>query len=233
LALSQPPTLRSMNKPPASDPSLQIEKHPWGVIASTGLEGEASGVPLLPRDGLALVIQLICGITDARVGPVSASWGPRANMVADFAARTVTLDPLAQRALAARQALPRVSPGAQTGSDAVTRSLDEVVWDIGIVCGRYALLGARGAPAEQRLLVGEGVGLSRLLRLPVPLSLARLMFVDGGRAFTPAQAGAACGLSMRDTRGLLQACLFLGLLRWDWMPRSSPGGVGSAPGDLS
>lgn len=207
-----------MKSTPLATSTLCLEKHPWGVIAGCGLEGDMAIAEPLPREAMRLVIHLISGLHDRKAAPLVASWGAQANLVADFATRTVTLDPLAQRALGAHQGLPQLLPGAGTGDDALVRGLDDVAWDLGQVCGRFRLLGACRDGWEQRLQLGDGVDLRRLLRLPVPLPLARLMFAEGGAAFTPAQAQASCGLDARTLRGVLQACLFLGLLRWQWTP---------------
>lgn len=191
------------------------------LFADDEAAGTDPALPL-PREAMQLVMQLVSGLKERPSAPLAASYGAQAHLALDFATRTARLDPLAAQVLDGRRLLPRLVPGVAPGNRALTRDLDDLVWDIGQACGRWRLLGAGRNGWQQPLVADPALPMRRLLRLPLPLALARLFYAGDAVPVAPAQVQAACGLSVEQTRGLLQSCLLLGLLRWHWAPEAQP-----------
>lgn len=220
-----------MHTPAHPASTLSLEKHPWGVIAGIQLDDDEAMPAPLPREARLLVNHLMSGLRDRDAAPLAASWGEAAHLVADFASRTVMLDPRAQRLLGEHHGLPLSRHGLTPGPQAIVRSLDDVAWDIGQICGRWQLIGNCCDAWQQPLVAGDRLELRRLLSLPLPMPLLRLMLDHGTEAFSPAEAESACGLSRRVMRGTLQACLLLGLLRWHQPPAGERCGCDEAPAE--
>ncbi|MDE2396005.1 MAG: hypothetical protein KGM91_11270 [Burkholderiales bacterium] len=172
--------------------------------------------PLLINDideiRLELVSQALAGHRKPGHAPLQASYGPAANMVFDFRAGVVAVDPLAQQYLRVRRELPLPAPGAQPQANAIVRDLEETIWDLGMAAGHLAL---QGEPADWWHCRLVGVAAERIesfTRLPHHLELAR--WLCGGPA-TPSELRRRARVSVSDLRRFIQACLYLGLLGWE------------------
>lgn len=159
-----------------------------------------------------LVDRMLQGWRDPGAPPLRARYGDGAVLHVDFASRLVTLDPLALQGLRVRRELPRVDDGAPLpGEHAVVHDLDEVVWHLGVACGRFALLG-QPDDAWHAMLVDVDVDqVERHSRQPRHLELMRRL--QQGAA-SPSALRRHVRIGVPDLRGFLQACLFLGLVHW-------------------
>lgn len=185
--------------------------------------------PPLDAARLRLVVHLLRGMNDPAQEPLSASYGPGADLHVDFAMRLVKLDPMAQQFLRLRRTLPKPQPVATPGDDATVRELDETVWDIGIACGSFRLLGAApdwwAQPLTASVSGGEAASMAleidirRFTRLPRYLDLARRVLEAPQRTITPAELQRQTGVTALEMRRFLQASLFLGLVHWVWPER--------------
>lgn len=185
--------------------------------------------PPLDAGRLRLVVHLLRGLNDPSMEPLTASYGPGAHLRVDFAMRLAKLDPLAQQHLRVRRALPDPKPEVQPGEDATVRELDETVWDIGIACGSFRLLGAApdwwaqplaaSVSGGEEELVALELDITRFTRLPRYLDLARRILEAPQRTLTPVELQRQTGVTALDMRRFLQASLFLGLVHWVWPER--------------
>lgn len=140
-----------------------------------------------------------------------ATYGPRAALRADFAEGYALLDPLALQRLRVHRELPRLVRMDAPGAEAIARELDELVWDVGIACGAFAL---RQQPPDwwhTPLATAQDLSLQRYSRVARHLELTQLLFA--GR-ITPAELQRQSGQSVAELRPFLQACLYLGLAWW-------------------
>ena len=160
----------------------------------------------------ALVDRMLQGWLDPGAPPLRARYSDGALLHVDCAARLVTLDPLAQQGLRVRRELPRVDDGAPPpGEHAMVHDLDEVVWHLGLACGRFALLG-QPDDAWHAMLLDVDVGqVERHSRQPRHLELMRRL--QQGAA-SPSVLRRHVRIGVPELRGFLQACLFLGLVHW-------------------
>lgn len=169
-------------------------------------------VGLTPDDaGKDLVARVLRGLHDDASPTLVAAYGPQAAMRFDFAARMVALDPLALQGLRVRRELPRLASAPTLTDHAVTHELDEIVWHLGMACGRYVLLGQPDDAWHAALVGHEVERIEPFTRQPRHLELMRRL--QQGPA-TPSQLRRHVRIGVADLRGFLQACLFLGLLRW-------------------
>jgi hypothetical protein len=160
----------------------------------------------------ALVARALQGLRDPGAPPLRARYSDGAILHADFASRLVTLDPLALHGLRVRRALPRLDDDAPPPTwQAVVHDLDEVIWHLGMACGRYVLLG-QPDDAWHAMLVDVDVGrIEQHSRQPRHLELMRRL--QQGAA-SPSALRRHVRIGVPELRGFLQACLFLGLLEW-------------------
>ncbi len=172
-----------------------------------GLTPDAAG-----RD---LVGRVLRGLHDDASPTLVAAYGPQAAMRFDFASRMVALDPLALQGLRVRREVPRLADAPTLTDHAVTHDLDEVVWHLGMACGRYALLGQPHDAWHAPLVGHEVERIEPFTRQPRHLELMRRL--QQGPA-TPSQLRRHVRIGIGDLRGFLQACLFLGLVRWAAAP---------------
>jgi hypothetical protein len=129
----------------------------------------------------------------------------------DFNSRLVTLDPMALQGLRVRRELPSRSNDAVPGEHATLHELDDVVWHLGVACGRFVLLDQPADPWHTPLVGLAASQIQRYSRQPRHLALARLLVAG---PMTPADLQQQASISVPDLRQFLQACLFLGLVRW-------------------
>jgi len=161
--------------------------------------------------GRELVARVLCGLHDEASPTLVAAYGPQAAMRFDFAARMVALDPLALQGLRVRRELPLLADTPTLTDHAVTHDLEEVVWHLGMACGRFVLLGQPDDAWHAALVGHEVERIEPFTRQPRHLELMRRL--QQGPA-TPSQLRRHVRIGVGDLRGFLQACLFLGLLRW-------------------
>lgn len=177
-------------------------------------EGNAAGAGpgLVPdaaqRDLVGCVLQ---GLRDAKRPPLHASYGPQAHLRADFEAARVWLDPLALRALRIGRLLPRCDAAALPGAQAQLLALDSFAWELGLACGPYVLLDEPADPWRVALVGLAADRVERYSRQPRHLELARRL--HKGPA-TPAALCRHVRIDAAELRRFVQACLFLGLVRW-------------------
>lgn len=159
----------------------------------------------------ALVGQVLRGLRDERTPVLLAGYGPGAALRADFGRWAVCIDPAALQALRVQHRLPLVDPAARPSDDAAELALDHFVWELGLASGPYVLLDQPadpwGTPLQPQAIdrVERYSGRTRHLEL-----MRRL---EGGPA-TPEALFRHVRIGTADLRRFLQACLFLGLLRW-------------------
>ncbi len=162
-------------------------------------------------DQRALIGHMLQGLHDETTAALVASYGDGAVLRMDFSSRLVVLDPRALQGLRVRRELPVRADGARLGDRAAAHELDEVVWHLGIACGPYVLL---DQPADHwhTPLVGVAASqIERYSRQPRHLELARLLLAG---PISPSALRRQVHISVPDLRRFLQACLFLGLVRW-------------------
>ncbi len=186
------------------------------VLQAEQLRGEP-----LAQGQRTLIDRVLQGLHDDGSPALRATYGPAAALHFDFAARLVALDPLALQGLRVRGDLPRPTDAPTLTDQAVTHDLDEVVWHLGIACGRFALLGQPDDAWHADLVGVDAARIEHFTRQPRHLELMRRL--QQGPA-SPSALRRHVRIGVADLRCFLQACLFLGLLRWDDR-RGSPGGI--------
>ena len=159
-----------------------------------------------------LVAHVLRGLHDEGTEVLVAQYGPQAALRMDFAARLVSLDPRALQGLRVRRELPQLAEGVSLTDQAVVHDLDEVVWHMGIACGRYLLLGQRGDYWHTPLVAVAAERIERHSRQPRHLQLAQALQQG---PVSPSTLRRQVRIGVADLRCFLQACLFLGLVRWD------------------
>ena len=159
----------------------------------------------------ALVSHVLRGLVDDSTEVLVASFGPQAALRMDFAARLVSLDPRALQGLRVRRELPRLGDAATLTDQAVVHDLDEVVWHLGIACGRYTLLGAPADDWHTALVAVDAAQIERFTRQPRHLQLMQRLQQG---PVSPSDLRRQVRIQVADLRSFLQACLFLGLVRW-------------------
>jgi hypothetical protein len=145
--------------------------------------------------------------------PYAASYGAEANLLFDFKARLVFIDPQAQQQLRVKRELPQPAPGAKPQTDALVRELDETLWDLGVAAGPFPLLDEPANWWRCPLRLVEGAQMERYSRIPRNLDLARRL-AQGPAAASELRRHA--NVSVSDLRRFIQAGLMLRLL--DWAP---------------
>jgi len=159
----------------------------------------------------AFVRRVVDGLRGTNMQLLAASYGPGAGMRLDFDGGVAQIDALALQALRVRRELPALETSLRLTVDAQALDLDRVAWDIGLACGRFALL---GAPPDDWHAPLIGVALERIerhTRQPRHLELGRRLATASA---TPSELRRHVRISVRDLRCFVQACLFLDLVRW-------------------
>jgi hypothetical protein len=177
----------------------------------TRLDAELLDSSLLQHGHRTVMQQVLRGRADALLAPFSASYGADANVLFDFRARLVFIDPQAQRQLRVHRELPQPAPGARTQGDAIVRELDETLWDIGIAAGPYPLLDAPIDWWRRPLRWAVDARIERYSRIPRHCDLARCL-IEGPTSPSALRRYAHVGVA--ELRSFIQAGLMLGLLSW-------------------
>ncbi|MFO1330362.1 MAG: hypothetical protein U1F56_23665 [Rubrivivax sp.] len=158
-----------------------------------------------------LVTLVLGGLDDLVAPPLGASYGPQAAVRVDFGGWRARLDPGALRGLRVRRALPRLDPAARPGDAAVEVDLDHFVWDLGQACGSQVWLDQPADPWHTPLLDLAVDRVERYSRRSRHLELMRRL--QQGPA-TPEALRRHVHIDVPELRRFVQACLFLGLVRW-------------------
>jgi hypothetical protein len=159
----------------------------------------------------ALVSQVLRGLRDDSTPTLCASYGPGAALRLDFETRLVAIDPLALQGLRVRRAVPQLADGVALTDHATVLELDEVVWHLGMACGPFVLLDEPDDAWHHALVAVAVDQIERYSRQPRHLELARRLQAD---AVSPSELRRHVRIGVADLRRFLQACLFLGLVRW-------------------
>ncbi len=177
----------------------------------TRLDADLLDAELLQHGHRSVMQQVLRGRADALLAPYAASYGSDANVLFDFRARLVFIDPQAQRQLRVHRELPQPAPGARARGDAIVRELDETLWDIGIAAGPYPLLDAPIDWWRRPLRWAVDARVERYSRIPRHCDLARCL-IEGPASPSELRRYARVGLA--DLRSFIQAGLMLGLMVW-------------------
>lgn len=173
--------------------------------------GQVLGEPPGPAQR-ALVSQVLRGLRDDTTPALCASYGPGAALRIDFETRLVAIDRLALQGLRVRRELPQLADGGVTLTDQATvLELDETVWQLGMACGPFVLLDQPDDAWHHDLVAVAADQVERYSRQPRHLELARLLHAG---ALSPSALRRHVRIGVPDLRRFLQACLFLGLVRW-------------------
>jgi hypothetical protein len=188
---------------------------PGHPAASTGAGPAVFAVPAVdPRQWYVMVAALRHGRHDRGARPMTIGYGAGAGLFFDFQSGRVHCDVLALQYLRLRRELPLVARSAAAGSpgaDAVWRSVDAVLWDLGLASGAMPLWGSTGNSAHQLLRARDRGEIACQTRTPSHLDAARWLCRG---PCTPSELRRRVGLSEPDLRRFLQAVLFLDLAHW-------------------
>jgi hypothetical protein len=157
------------------------------------------------------VLQVLRGLHDEDTAALAASYGADAHVSFDFRSRLVHIDPLALQGLRVKRQLPLIAPGTQPAPDASHHELDDIVWDLGMACGRFGLMNCPDDCWHAPLIGVAASQIERFSRQPRHLAAARRLLAGPA---SPEQLRRHVGISVPDLRRFIQAGLFLGLLRW-------------------
>jgi hypothetical protein len=211
--LAPPTTLAAASTLPAAEAAVSA---PFDLDFDSRLQADQLQGMNPSAAERALVAHVLRGLHDEGTEVLQAQYGPQAALRMDFAARLVSLDPLALQGLRVRRELPRPGDGSPLTDQAVVHDLDEVVWHLGIACGRYVLLNQPQDHWHAPLSALAAERIERYSRQPRHLDLMRLL--QRGPV-TPSVLRRQVRIGVADLRCFLQACLFLDLIRWDRPPR--------------
>lgn len=165
-----------------------------------------------PERGPWQVLQhTLRGLRDPKTAPLTASYGPGANVAFDFAARVVRFDPLALQHLRGRRVLPQPTPGALPGIGAKPRTLQATAWDLGIAGAELPLVEAPADWWHTPLTGSASMRPESLTLVPRHLDVVRRIQVAQA---TPSQLRRQARIGVPDLRAVLQACLMSGQAQW-------------------
>lgn len=159
----------------------------------------------------ALVSHLLQGLADPGTADLHAQWGADATLRVDFAARSALLDPKALQGLRVRREPPQRCTRARPGEHATEMALDELAWHLGQACGQHVLLDQPADAWHHPLLGLQAHHIERYTSQPRHLELARRLAAG---PVSPSDLRRHVRINVADLRRFLQACLFLGLVRW-------------------
>jgi hypothetical protein len=159
----------------------------------------------------ALLQAVLRGALDASAPRLSASYGPAANLLFDFGLGVVTIDALARRQLRVHRELPLAAPGARPQADATVHEIDEVLWDLGLASGRFALLDEPADWWHAALQSPPSAHIARYTRMPRHLEMARRL---QAAPVTASDLRRDVLVGVAELRSFVQACLFLRLAQW-------------------
>ncbi len=207
----QPTAVHSVPPSSRSGPSSTGAGSAYDSQFDTRLDAELLDSSLLQHGHRTVMQQILRGRADSLLAPFAASYGADANVLFDFRAGLVFIDPQAQRQLRVERELPQPAPGARAKGEAIVRELDETVWDIGIAAGPYPLLDGPHNWWHTPLRWAVDARVERFSRIPRHCDLARCL-MEGPAS--PSELRRYAHVSVADLRSFLQAGLMLGLLTW-------------------
>jgi hypothetical protein len=158
-----------------------------------------------------LLQAVLRGALDVSAASLAAGYGPAANMWFDFRQGVVTIDLVARQHLRVHRELPLAAPGARPQAEATVHELDEVLWDLGLASGRFALLDEPADWWHAELLSPPSARVARYTRLPRHLEMARRLQAS---PTTPSDLRRHGLVGVAEIRSFVQACLFLRLAQW-------------------
>lgn len=177
------------------------------------LQADELVAPPMPEPVRLVVRMLLIGRGDTSSPPLGLAFADGSMLRVDFGAGWAQMDPGALTQLRVHRRVPLLRTDARPGDEAIALELDQLLWDLGLACSGWRLLGepedwwhATLQPAPVLLAM-----LASYTRLPRHLVLARC--VAGARR-TPSDLRRQAQVSVRQLREFLQPALFLGLLRW-------------------
>lgn len=181
----------------------------------SGFDSRLDGMDLLAADidpaQRAVVQRVLQGLRAAETPMFTASYGTGANLRFDFLHGTVRIDPLALQHLRVRRDVPRPAPGVTPDSDAQVRELEEVVWDLGLACGPFALVDQPDDWWHTPMHWTRHSQIERFTRVPRHIEMARCL---QSAPMSPSELRRRARVGVLDMRRFLQAALMLQLLRW-------------------
>ncbi|OYU91290.1 MAG: hypothetical protein CFE45_23710 [Burkholderiales bacterium PBB5] len=204
---------------PSALPAWQASQSMAGDHASSGfdanfdsrLDGDRLMAEEIQAGQHEMLQHVVHAMDQADAKPYAASFGPEANLLFDFEARLVFIDPLAQQHLRVRRELPQPAPGARPHPEALVRELNDAIWDLGLAAGPFPLLDEPANWWRCPLQLAPGARIDRYSRLPRNLDLARRL--AQGPA-TPSELRRHANVSLTDLRRFIQASLMLHLVNW-------------------
>ncbi len=165
----------------------------------------------LDPDRAELLNRVRRGLVDPNQPILEAGYGPKAALALDFTSGVAYVDELADQRLRLMRDLPYLARSTQPEAGCKQRELDLVVWDIAVAAGDFRLLHSPVNWWHTSLVAERELNVARFTMLPQHLEMARALAV---RPASPAELRRRCRVGLNDLRGFLQACLFLGLVKW-------------------
>ncbi len=170
-------------------------------------QADAGFEPCLPR----LLQRVLQGRQVRDTPPLLACYGPGACMHMDFGRALVVCDPVALQHLRLHRVLPQQVAQATLQGNAVRRGLDEALWDLGIAAAACPLHNAPNQCWTAPIMAAPGTSIRKLSLRPLHVDALRLLQAG---PLAPAELRRRLRAGETELRGLLQACLFLGLAHW-------------------
>lgn len=165
----------------------------------------------LDPDRAELLNRLRRGLVDPLQPVLHASYGADASLVIDFAIGLAQVDERADQRLRVARELPYLARRSAPGKLAKTRSVNALAWDLALAAGDFRLLHSPVNWWHAPLLAQTAFDVMPYTRLPRHLDMARCLAAG---PLSPAGLRRQARVSLRELRGFLQACLFLGLVHW-------------------
>ncbi len=174
-------------------------------------DADQLGHQALDGPRLAVLQAVLRGRRDPTARPLVAGYGPGAYMRFDFKNGLVSIDPLALRHLRVSRELPRPAIDAQPHADAAERDIDEMIWDLGLISGHFALANAPTDWWHTPLACTLPARITQFARTPKHIELARQLLTTPA---TPAELRQGLRINVADLCGFVQASLLMRLVHW-------------------
>lgn len=213
--LREIPLVRRRARPGACAAASTAQQASDSQAFDSAFDSRADGTDLLSADidpaQHTLMQRVLHGLRAAEAPLFTASYGPDAHLRFDFLHRTVRIDALALQHLRVQREVPRPAPGVTPNSDAQVRELEEVVWDLGLACGPFALLDQPDDAWRTPLRWTRHAPIEQFTRVPRYIEMARLL---QAAPMSPSELRRRARVGVLDMRRFLQAALMSQLLRW-------------------